>query len=56
MKFPNIDDEIVITKNYKGKPLSILIDKDTNMTINKAEIDFIYLYQLIYHLDLYLNV
>ena len=49
MKFPNIDEEIVITRNYKGKPLSILIDKDTNMTINKAEIDFIYLYQLIYN-------
>ena len=42
-KLPNIDEEIWITRNYRGRPLGTLIDEKPNTSISHAEKEYIYL-------------
>ena len=46
-KLPNIDEEIWITRNYRGRPLGTLIDEKLNTSISHAEKEYIY-----YHISL----
>ena len=49
VKFSNINEDIVATRNYRGRPLAILIDDNINVSNNTANSPFIYYYQLIYN-------
>jgi len=49
VKFPNINEDILATRNYRGRPLAILIDDNINVSNNTANSPFIYYYQLIYN-------
>ena len=49
VKFSNINEDINATRNYRGRPLAILIDDNINVSNNTANSPFIYYYQLIYN-------
>ena len=49
VKFSNINEDILATRNYRGRPLAILIDDNINVSNNTANSPFIYYYQLIYN-------
>ena len=49
VKFSNINEGILATRNYRGRPLAILIDDNINVSNNTANSPFIYYYQLIYN-------
>ena len=47
--FHKMNEKLHATRNFKGRPLGILVDEDMNYSKNNASNEFSYYYQLIYN-------
>jgi len=47
--FQNMNEVLDVSKNFKGRPLGILIDENTTYSKNYGDNEFSYFYQLIYN-------
>ena len=48
VSFQNMNEGLFATRNFVGRPLGILIDETMNCSVNNANEEFSYFYQLIY--------